>query len=53
VNRDAKKTIGRSIILIFLGIAALWGGVQSLVLLIPAALVVWYSARPVPQSGRN
>ena len=52
-NNDAKKTTGWTILLILLGVAALFGGVKSLLLLIPAALLVWYGARPPLRRGRN
>ncbi|MGO9086479.1 MAG: hypothetical protein ACLQBK_14725 [Candidatus Sulfotelmatobacter sp.] len=52
-KKDAKKTTGWTILLILLGVAALFGGVKSLLLLIPAAMLVWYSARPAPRRGRN
>jgi hypothetical protein len=33
--------------------AALYGGSKWLSLLIPAAVIVWYAARPVLRTGRN
>jgi len=53
MSRDAKKSLSSTTVLILLGVAALFGGVKSLVFLIPAALLVWYSARPMPRKGRN
>jgi hypothetical protein len=53
MNRDARKAIGWPIILILLGIAALFGGVRSLVVLVPAATLVWYSAGPIMRRKRN
>jgi hypothetical protein len=32
---------------------ALFGGVKSLLVLIPAAIVVWLAARPTLRTGRN
>jgi hypothetical protein len=52
-KNDAKKTTAWTILLILLGVAALFGGVKSLVLLIPAAMLVWYGAGPAPRRGRN
>jgi len=40
-------------VLILLGVAALFGGVKSLVVLDPAALLVWYAAAPVQGKRRN
>jgi len=53
LSRDAKKTTGWTILLILLGVAAFFGGVKSLVLLIPAAMLVWYGAGPALRRGRN
>jgi hypothetical protein len=53
MSRDVKKTMGPTVVLILLGIAALFGGVKSLVLVIPAAMLVWLGARPLPRKGRN
>lgn len=52
-KNDAKKPTGWTILLILLGVAALFGGVKSLVLLVPAAVLVWYGAGPAPRRGRN
>jgi len=53
MSRDAKKTIGWPLVLILLGVAALFGGARSLVVLIPAAMLVWYGAGPALRRGRN
>jgi len=53
MSADSKKSMGRTVVLIFLGMAALYGGSKWLSLLIPAALLVWYTARPWPRTGRN
>ncbi len=50
---NTKKSMGWTLILIFLGLIALFGGEKWLVLLIPAAMLVWYGARPTLRSGRN
>ena len=42
-----------TIVLIFLGMAALYGGSRWLTILIPAALLVWFAARPRLRTGRN
>lgn len=48
-----KKSLGSTILLIILGVAALIGGAKWLVLLVPAALLVWYGSRPILRGGRN
>ena len=53
MSRDAKEAIGWPVVLIVLGVAAFFGGVRSLVVLIPAATLVWYSAGPALRRGRN
>ena len=45
--------MGWTAILILLGMAALYGGSKWLGLLIPAAVFVWYAARPMLRTGRN
>jgi hypothetical protein len=53
MSADSKKSIGWTVVLIFLGMAALYGGWKWLGLLIPAALLVWYNAKPRLGTGRN
>ncbi len=53
MSANSKKSLGSTILLIFLGLAALIGGAKWLVLIVPAAVLVWYGARPVLRSGRN
>jgi len=53
MSADAKKSIGWTVVLILMGMAALYGGSRWLSLLIPAALLVWYAARPRFRTGRN
>jgi hypothetical protein len=50
---ERKKSMGWMVVLILLGVAALVGGVKWLVVLIPAATLVWLGAAPVVRSGRN
>jgi hypothetical protein len=45
--------MGWTIVLIILGMAALYGGAKWLGLLIPAAVFVWFTAEPSLRSGRN
>lgn len=53
MSANTKKSMGWTIVLILLGMAALYGGSKWLSLLIPAALLVWYGAGPMLRSGRN
>jgi hypothetical protein len=50
---NSKKSMAGTLILILLGLVALFVGVKWLVVLIPAAMLVWYGASPVLRSGRN
>jgi len=50
---NLRQSMGWTILLIFLGLAALCMGTRWLVLLIPAAMLVWYGAGPTLRSGRN
>jgi hypothetical protein len=50
---NSKKSMGWTFVLIFLGMAALYGGSKWLGLLIPAALLVWFTAKPMIGTGRN
>jgi hypothetical protein len=53
MSMDAKKSMGWTVVLIFMGMAAIYGGSKWLTLLIPAALLVWYTAKPTLRTGRN
>ena len=53
MSANSKKSMGWTIILIILGMAALYGGTKWLSLLIPAALFVWFTAKPTLRTGRN
>jgi hypothetical protein len=53
MSADAKKNYGSTLVLLAMGLLALYGGAHWLVLLIPAAALVWYSAKPRRQSSRN
>ena len=53
MSANSKKSMAWTIILILLGMAALYGGEKWLALLIPAAILVWYGAGPALRSGRN
>jgi hypothetical protein len=53
MSRDAKKSMGWTLLLVLMGTAALYGGSRWLALLIPAALLVWFAAKPRVRTGRN
>jgi hypothetical protein len=51
MSAESKKSMGWTAALIALGIVAPFGGPKLLALLIPAALLVWYGARPALRGG--
>lgn len=53
MKMDWKKSIGPAMLLILLGVVALYGGAKTLALVIPLALLVWYGTSTVPGGGRN
>jgi hypothetical protein len=53
MSANSKKSMGWAVVLILMGMAALYGGSKWLSLLIPAALLVWYTASPRLRTGRN
>lgn len=53
MSRTTKKSLTSTLTLILLGMIALFGGVKSLVVLIPAALLVWFTTKPRLGTGRN
>ena len=53
MKKNTQKSIGWAVLLIVFGIIALTEGTKSLLLLIPAAMMIWYGARPSLSSGRN
>ena len=54
MSADAKKSYGSTLILFVLGVLALYAGARWLVILIPAAVLVWrVAAAPALGKGRN
>ncbi|MGA7754652.1 MAG: hypothetical protein WCB05_17595 [Candidatus Sulfotelmatobacter sp.] len=53
MSANSKKSMGWSGVLVLLGLVALIGGQGWLVVLIPAAMLVWYGTGPALRSGRN
>lgn len=54
---NLKSNLGKSMawtaVLVLFGLLALIGGAKTLVVLLPAAVFIWYHARPVLHGGRN
>jgi hypothetical protein len=44
MSAEAKKGYGSTMLLLILGVLALYGGARWLLVLIPTAVVVWYAA---------
>jgi hypothetical protein len=53
MSENSKRSMSWMVVLILLGVAALFGGNKWLAVLIPAALLIWYGAGPMLRSGRN
>jgi hypothetical protein len=53
MSAESRKSMGSTIVLIVLGVAALYGGPGWLAILIPAAMLVWFRVAPILRSGRN
>jgi hypothetical protein len=53
MSAHSKKSMTSTFVLIVLGMAALYGGSKWLTIVIPAALLVWFTARPRLRTGRN
>lgn len=53
MSAETKKGYGSMLLLLALGIIALFAGAKSLVLVVPAAVIVWYGARLAPGNGGN
>lgn len=50
---NAKKSVGASVALILLGILVLLTGEKSLLVVIPAAVLVWFGVAPKLRNTRN
>jgi hypothetical protein len=53
MSAESKKSMGGTILLILFGIIALVAGASWLVVLIPAAMLVWFGDGILLRSGRN
>jgi hypothetical protein len=45
MNTRSRKSCGWALVLVALGLLALYVGPRALALLVPAAIVVWYASR--------
>jgi len=52
MSAEAKKHYGSTLVLLALGVLAFYAGPNWLLVLVPAALLVWF-AGPMFGSGRN
>lgn len=50
---NAKKSVGASVALILLGILVLLTGEKSLLVVVPAAVLVWFGVAPKLRNTRN
>ena len=53
MSKDAQKPMIAAFALILLGILVLFTGERSLVVLIPAAVLVWFGTAPEVRRSRN
>jgi hypothetical protein len=53
MSANSKQSVAWTIVLVLLGMAALYGGSRWLTILIPAALLVWFTAKARLRTGRN
>ena len=53
MGTNYKKSVSRGAVLVIFGLLAMVGGEKWLVVLIPAALLVWYGGGPALGSSRN
>jgi len=53
MSAQATKHYGSTLVLLALGVLALYAGPTWLLLLVPAALLVWFAAGPMLGGGRN
>jgi hypothetical protein len=53
MSATSKQSMAWTFVLILLGMAALYGGSSWLTILIPAALLVWFTAKARLRTGPN
>lgn len=53
MSRISKNSMTSAGVLILLGAVALCAGPASLIVLVPAALLIWYGGHQLLENGRN
>jgi hypothetical protein len=53
MSAQSKKSFFWTFLLIILGLVSMAGGVKTLILMLPAAWLIWREARPITPSSRN
>ncbi len=53
MSAEAKKSYGSTLVLLMLGVLAFYGGSTWLLVLIPAAVLVWRAAGESARKSRN
>ena len=53
MSANSKKSFGRMLLLMLLGVISICGGTGWLALVVPAAMLIWYGAGSGLRSGRN
>jgi hypothetical protein len=53
MSKNSKKSMAWMLVLILFGIIALFGGTEWAIVLIPAAVLIWYGSAPLLRGGRN
>lgn len=53
MSRESKKSVSWTIVLVLLGLLAFYGGTRWLLVLVPAALMIWAIAAPAVRKQRN
>jgi hypothetical protein len=53
MSMQSKKSISLAVILMLFGVFAMYAGLRSLIVLVPAAMLIWHEARPQLGSGGN
>ena len=53
MSANTKKSMGAMAALIILGVLVLLAGERSVVVLVPAAALVWHAVSPKLRTGRN